>query len=180
MKKQLAHRIVSAFTIVMMVLSMLPLPQVSAHPALPPVSPSFRNADIGVGTAWTNVYHNIALPGATAASFAVTAGSNRMLVVALSYESSGNGALTATGVTYGGAAMTAASANDTSSASMHSLLYYLPDNPAMDGTSKTLAVTITGGGTAVMQNIWYAVFTGVDQNRTPDSTGAEYREASIV
>ena len=56
----------------------------------------------------TNIYHNLALPGATAASFAVNAGTNRMLVVTLAYSASSSSALTATSVTYGGAAMTAA------------------------------------------------------------------------
>lgn len=116
----------------------------------------------------TNIYHNAALPGATAASFAVsgTAGT-RMLVVSLSYEASSSAALTATSVTYGGVAMTLAGGDAATSLSMHSMIYYLKDNAVMDGTAKTLAVNITGGGTAVMQNIWYAVYTGVDQAATP-------------
>ena len=56
--------------------------------------------------AWTNVYHNATLPGATAASFAVGAGVNRMLVVAIDCEASSSAAFTAYTVTYGGTAMT--------------------------------------------------------------------------
>lgn len=127
-------------------------------------------AAITTATTWTNIYHNSALPGTIATQFSVAAGSNRMLVVALSYEASSSNTLTATSVTYGGVTMTAATANDAgTSLSMHALIYYLKDNAVMDGTNKSLVVNITGGGTAVMQNVWYSVYTGVDQAATPVS-----------
>src|SRR6266567_966490 len=131
--------------------------------------------------AWTNVYHNATLPGATAASFAVGAGVNRMLVVAIECEASSSAAFTAYTVTYGGTAMTYAGGDAATSASMHTMFFYLKDTPTvMNGTAKTLAVTLTGGGTAVMNNVWYAVYTGVDQSTTPIETVQNYNSGSTT
>jgi predicted CxxxxCH...CXXCH cytochrome family protein len=133
--------------------------------------PQQAQAAIGTLTNWTNAYSNTTIPGATGISFPVAAGANRMLVVALSYQSTGGATLTTTGgVTYGGVAMTASSVNATDTAtsmSAHSIIYYLPENAIMDGTGKTLAVNITGGGTIVRANVWYTVLTGVNGAATP-------------
>src|SRR6266702_2075558 len=69
----------------------------------------------------------------------------------------------------------------TASASMHTMFFYLKDTPTvMNGTAKTLAVTLTGGGTAVMNNVWYAVYTGVDQSTTPIETVQNYNSGSTT
>jgi predicted CxxxxCH...CXXCH cytochrome family protein len=135
--------------------------------------PKKAEAAISTQQAWTNVYHSATLPGATAASFAVNAGSNRMLVVALAYSFSANATQTVTSVTYGGQAMTLQAGDAATSLSMHTYLFYLKDNAVMDGTAKTLAVNITGG-TAVMNDIWYAVYAGVDQSAAPITNSQNY------
>ncbi len=144
--------------------------------------PRQADAAITTQTNWTNVYHSVTTPAATAASFSVTAGSNRMLVVAISSTLSASSAYSpAPTVTYGAQTMTLGSGDAIAgSASMHTYLYYLKDNAVMDGTAKTLAVTMPAVGTVVMHDIWYAVFAGVDQSATPltntqnllDNTGA--------
>ena len=127
----------------------------------------------------TNVYHSATLPGATAASFAVggTAGA-RMLVVALTYQASSSASLTVTSVTYDGVPMTSVNGDLLTNLSMHTGLYYLKDNAVMDGTAKTLAVNITGGGTPVMNNIWYAVYDGVDQSASPITNSQNYNSGA--
>lgn len=128
--------------------------------------PNEAQAAISQQQAWTNVYHAQAFPGATAASFAVSAGSNRMLVVAITSNYNAATVQTMTGVTYGGVAMTLAIGNAATSSRAHSYIFYLKDNAVMDGTAKTLAVT-TSGGTPTVNDIYYAVFAGVDQSATP-------------
>jgi len=130
----------------------------------------------------TNVYHDIAVPGATAASFAVggTAGA-RMLVVYISAEGLASGTYTYTSVTYGGVAMTYVNGDGLTSLSAHTLIFYLKDNAVMDGTAKTLAVNGSSfSGTSVMHNIWYAVYDGVDQSASPITNSQNYNSNVTV
>jgi hypothetical protein len=158
--KQLSFRFFVVFLSLLLALPALPVMPASAAP----------QAAIGAITAWTNVYHSATAPGATTAAFAVPGGANRMLVVALSMENSGNSTLTLTNLTYGGVSLTAAGANDGgSSISAHAMLYYLPENVVMDGTAKTLAFTGVAPTSATMYNVWYTVYSGVDQTVTPGS-----------
>ena len=124
---------------------------------------------------WTNRYHSTStLPGAAAASFAVAAGTNRILVVGVEVEGSSSGTLTVTSVTYGGVAMTLAAGDGGTSLSMHTTVYYLVDNTVMDGTNKTLAFNAMAfGGTLTAANVWSAVYAGVDQT-TPIADTANY------
>jgi len=133
-------------------------------------------AAIVTQTPWTNVYHSATLPnGGTTASFAVAAGNNRMLVVAFENENSAtSAALTTYTASYGGVAMTYAGGDATAANAQHTLLFYLKDNPVMDGTAKALSVTVAGGGTITMSNVWYAVYSGVDQSATPIETVQNY------
>src|SRR6185369_188332 len=119
-------------------------------------------------TGFTNIRHSAtALSGTSVGNITVPAGSDRMLVVAFSNQASSSAAMTVTAVTYGGVAMTSAGGDATTSLSMHTQIYYLKENAVMDNTARPLIVNITGGGTLVMNDIWYAIYTGVDQAATP-------------
>ena len=119
-------------------------------------------------TGFINIWHSAtALSSTPVGNVTVPTGTNRMLVVAFSNQASSSAAMTVNAVTYGGVAMTSAGGNVTTSLSMHTQIYYLKDNAVMDNTARPLVVNITGGGTLVMNNVWYAIYTGVDQAATP-------------
>ncbi len=127
-----------------------------------PASPNYANAEVATLDAWASVYGATAYPGATAASFAVsTTSSNRLLVVAIASSRSTAGTQTMTSVTYGGVAMTLAAGDAGSSAQQHTYIYYLTDNAVMDGTAKTLAISMSGG-TDYYTSVFKAVYSGVD------------------
>jgi hypothetical protein len=135
---------------------------VSILAALPPQK---AIAAITNPQAWTNIYHSSTKPGESAASFAVAAGTTRMLVVALTYSaSSGNSTLTlpATSVTYGGVKMELAVSDASTGARPHTLLFYLKyTSSVMNGTTQSLNVYITSTFTFYMNDIYYAVYEGV-------------------
>jgi predicted CxxxxCH...CXXCH cytochrome family protein len=118
-------------------------------------------------TGFTNIRHSAAVLSSTSVgNVTVPTGTNRMLVVAFANQASSSAAMVVNTVTYGGVAMTSAGGNATTSLSMHTQIYYLKDNAVMDGTARPLVVNITGGGTLVMNDVWYAIYTGVDQAAT--------------
>jgi predicted CxxxxCH...CXXCH cytochrome family protein len=119
-------------------------------------------------TGFTNIRHSAtALSSTSVGNVNVPSGSGRMLVVALANQGSNSGSMTITAVTYGGVSMTSLGGDATTNASMHTQIWYLKDNAIMDGTDRPLVVNITGGGTLVMNDVWYAIYTGVDQSATP-------------
>jgi len=122
-----------------------------------------------VTTGFTSIYHAAtALTATSVGNITVPAGSNRMLVVAFASQASGSGSMVVNAVTYGGVAMTSAGGDAATSLSMHTQIYYLKDNAIMNGNAQPLVVNITGGGTSlVMNDVWYAIYTGVDQTATP-------------
>ncbi|MDD2897327.1 MAG: hypothetical protein PHI31_01310, partial [Desulfuromonadaceae bacterium] len=119
-------------------------------------------------TGFTNIRHSAtALSATSVGNITVPTGTNRMLVVAFANQASSSAAMVVNAVTYGGVAMTSAGGDATTSSSMHTQIFYLKDNAIMNGTAQPLVVNITGGGTLVMNDIWYAVYTGVNQATTP-------------
>src|SRR6266568_2915347 len=111
--------------------------------------------------------------GTVNASYAVAAGSGRLLVVAIAATQTAAGAITCS-ASYGGTALTLAAGDGTSTATWnHSYLYYMKDTPAlMDGTGRALAVTCTGG-TAYASWVYAAVYAGVNQT-TPITDAKNY------
>lgn len=127
--------------------------------------PNQLQAVISKPTNWTQQYAAVAYPaGTVGANFNITAGSGRLLVVAIASTSTAIGAQTVSNVTWNGQALTLA-AGDAANATQwnHTYLYYLKDAsmPATT-TAAPLAVTITGG-TAYYTTVHAAVYAGVDQ-----------------
>jgi hypothetical protein len=123
--------------------------------------PNTAQAAIAVQQSWTKGYDAAASPGNL--TYTVNAGSNRLLVVAVTSSVSSIDTQTAT-ATFGGSALTQQVGDGGTSARMHTWLFYLKDTPSvMDGSSHTLNVTVTG--TSMVNNtVYVAVFSGVDQS----------------
>ncbi|MEN2402065.1 DUF642 domain-containing protein, partial [Flavobacterium sp. MC2016-06] len=126
-------------------------------------------------TAWTKPYDQTTLT-ATGTSFAIAAGSNRILVVGVTTtytEGGGSGIQADPTITYGGVSLTKATGNGGTNGRMHTWLYYLKDNTVMDATSR--AFNVTGGAvtnaTLANMTVWYGVFAGVDQSPASYTTG---------
>jgi len=120
-------------------------------------------------TAWTNAYNQTS-GTCTGTNVTIATGTNRILVVAVSQLNSANstpGNLTT--ITYGGVSLTLATTNGGTSGRMHTWIYYLKDNAVMDGTAKPLNVTL--GGTHLNVNVWYCVYSGVNQTPGIYTTG---------
>ena len=90
-----------------------------------------------------------------------------MLVVAISSTRTSAGDQSAT-VTYGGQALTKQITDETTGTNrQHTWLFYLNEAGLQAATNSNLAVTIGGGGTAYMNDVFATVFTGVDQSASP-------------
>ncbi|MFA5375142.1 MAG: hypothetical protein WC455_05230 [Dehalococcoidia bacterium] len=139
-----------------------------ANAILIPAAPAY--AAINNSQAWTNVYHAAAYPSA-AISYTVNTGSNRLLVVAISSTRNTQGSQTAS-VTYGGQTLTKQITDETGSYRQHTWLFYLNESGIQAATNSNLVVTITGG-TGVMNDVFAAVFTGVNQ-ATPITDSKNY------
>ncbi len=125
--------------------------------------PNTAQAAITVQQAWTKAYDAAASPGNL--TYTVNAGSNRLLVVAVTSAVSSSTTQTAT-ATFGGNSLTQQVGDGGTSSRMHTWLFYLKDTPAvMDGTPRTLNVSVTGGS-MVNNAVYVAVFSGVDQSAT--------------
>jgi hypothetical protein len=129
--------------------------------------PGQTQAAISTLTTWSNIYTNSAGANPGTISYAVSAGSgvNRLLVVAVSTETSTAASQTCT-VTYGTRSMTSVRA-DGGTTQGHSFLFYLKEAD-LDLASNTNLVFTMGGATAALTNVYAAVFDGVDQT-TPIS-----------
>ncbi|PVX45014.1 putative secreted protein (Por secretion system target) [Flavobacterium sp. 103] len=119
-------------------------------------------------TIWTKAYDQVSGTGNTT-SFAIANGSNRILVVAISSNTSGSGiGADPSTISYGGVTLTKATSNagnpPNTSGRMHTYLYYLKDNAVMDNTSRPLNVTVAG--TLLNMTVYYAVFANVNQTGT--------------
>jgi len=156
-------RIVVAVIIVLLVMMALP-----AAPA---------SAAISLQQAWSTVYTGAAFP--TTYSYPVTAGANRMLVVAVSSSISAAAVQTAATVTYGGQSLTRQVGDLASAGRAHTYLFYLKDTPAvMDGAAQNLVVTIIGG-TPSYNFVYAAVYAGVDQSANPITSSQNFNSLAI-
>jgi hypothetical protein len=149
--------------------------------------PAEADAAIGVATAWTSQYGAVAYPtGVVGSAIAKPSGTNRMLVVAIgstavpsSYTTPGGFAQTVT-VSYGGQPLSLAVGDPSATTvSEHTYLYYLKDAGITAATNTNLSVTITSAGTSYYNNVYAAIYTGVDQSATP-YTAVQNRSAALT
>ena len=115
---------------------------------------------------WSSVSAATTFPAAAGTTYAVSAGANRLLVVAVQSTIQAAATQTCT-VTWGGKALTQATGNGTTSRQAHTFLFYLNEADIAAATGATLITTITGG-TSSYNYVRAAVYTGVDQT-TPVS-----------
>ena len=139
--------------------------------------PQATLAAITAQSAWgTALYSSTASPGALA--YTVGAGSNRLLVVAVS--SSLNAASTQScAVTYGGQTLTKQITDETSSAQQHTWLFYLNDaGITAAGASTGINVTLTAGSSTFVNSAVYAsVYAGVNQS-APITSSKNYNSGT--
>jgi len=122
---------------------------------------------------WTSVINDSTTRTTGAAvnltgNFAVNAGSNRILVVAITQHNTANTAPAAPSIyRYNGVNLTLATTNRGTSARQHTWLYYMKDNgSAMNGASNPLEISWAGGIASTKINVYCAVFDSVDQYGT--------------
>lgn len=111
---------------------------------------------------WTNVYHGTS--NSISVSYnGVTTGTNtnRVLVVAIATTRTAAGSRTIT-VSYGGQTLTSVNGDIASNTRQHTQLYYLNEAGLDAASNTTLSVTVSGGTTA-NNDVWAAVYDGVDQ-----------------
>ncbi|HEX9049227.1 MAG TPA: hypothetical protein VF841_01720 [Anaeromyxobacter sp.] len=119
-------------------------------------------AQISQQNAWVSQYANTAYPnGAVNANYTISAGTNRLLLVAIASRTSTTATQTVS-VTYGGHALTLANGDAASSAQDHTYFYYLNDAGISAAVGTSLNVTINGGS-AYYTWVYAAVFAGVNQ-----------------
>jgi len=120
------------------------------------------HAAIAGGT-WSSVYAGTAFPATAGYTYSVAAaaGTNRLLVVAVSSTLDVASAQTCT-VTWGGQTLTQATGDGGTSRIGHTYIFYLKDAGIVSATNSTLIATVTGGVTNY-NFVRAAVYTGVDQ-----------------
>lgn len=125
--------------------------------------PMQTQAAISKPANWTSQYAAVAYPaGAINAAYTVPAGTNRLLVVAISSTTTAAGTQTLT-VTYGGKALTLAAGDGTVNRLNHTYLYYLQEADIQVASGTSLNVSITGTGISYYNYVYAAVYDGVDQ-----------------
>lgn len=128
---------------------------------------------------WTSVYGAVAYPAGNAGTYTMTAGSNRLLVVAIATTRTTVGTHSVSNVTWGGKPLTLAAGNGSLATIWnHTFIYYLKEADIASATGNTLTATITGG-TAYYTRIYAAVYSGVDQTN-PVSSSALHESAQVA
>jgi len=114
-------------------------------------------------SAWAQQYANTAYPaGAVNANYTISAGTNRVLLVAIGSTRDTVGTQSVS-VTYGGQALTMATGDDTNATNPnHTYFFYLKESGITAATGTSLNVTVTGG-TSVYTFVYASVWAGVDQ-----------------
>lgn len=122
---------------------------------------------------WSLVYGGTAYTGTY--TYLVPAVKNRVLVVAVSSLRSTAGTQT-TAVTYGGQALTLAIGDAGTSARQHTYLFYLNEAKMRAASTTDLVVTVSGG-TSTYNQVYAAVYAGVNQT-TPITNSKNYNSGS--
>ena len=128
----------------------------------------FTNSQAQIATvnAWSEQYDGNTLPGLSAA-YPIGAGSNRLLVVAISATTSTNDAVPGTiTVTWGGQTLTPQGPQNGDRG--HAYLYTLSESSIAAGVGNTLVVTVLDLTTHLHSHVFATVYSGVNQT-TPVS-----------
>ena len=146
-----ARTIVAVFVIVMLIL---------------PMTPAYAAGAVAPLDEWPTTPQMIATTGNLSGAFAISSGTNRLLVVLVSsYNSGGSGGQTFS-ATYGGKPLTGAFLENSNR--LTTWIAYLKETDIADRAGDAVAVTVTGPHTNVVGYI--ASYSGVDQ--TTPITGA--------
>jgi len=129
--------------------------------------PSEADAAVATLDAWPATPQLSATTGNPTGTFTISAGSNRLLVVAVGIVDSANTAWTVTG-TYGGVALTEAVAPTAQRRT--TWIGYLDETGVAGRSGDTLTVTISGTHTGA--HVYIASYSGVDQ--TTPATGTSF------
>jgi len=123
----------------------------------------FSTSTITNPSAWAQQYASVNYPAGTInANYTVSAGTDRVLVVAVASTRTTAGSQTIS-VTYGGQALTMATGDDTNTVNWnHTYLFYLNDQGLQNAVGTNLSATITGGA-SYYTYVYAGVFAGVDQ-----------------
>ncbi|HVM72173.1 MAG TPA: Ig-like domain-containing protein, partial [Anaerolineales bacterium] len=156
-------KFIATILIVMLVAAALPLANTAARRIQPMQPAQSRNLAIANPQAWSNVYHGTSDTQSSLA-YTVNSGTNRLLVVAVATSIQAVGARTVS-VSYGGQSLAPVDGDiATTTIRQHSELYYLNEAGFQAaGSSTGISFTISGGTTRV-NDVFAAVYTGVDQN----------------
>ena len=165
--KVLISRVGKLYSILMILVMLVSLVGIS------PVSAAVANPQ-----AWINVYHNATNPSSVAIPFTISAGSDRMLVVAISSTQTATIAQAAS-VSYGGQTLTKQITDETGVYRQHTWLFYLKEAGIVAATDLNLTVTINGG-TGRMNDVFATVFTGVDQSASPIRDSKNYSSGTAT
>ncbi|MBA4373804.1 MAG: hypothetical protein C0402_13205 [Thermodesulfovibrio sp.] len=151
--------------------------------------PATVSAAVGTSSAWSLQYSAAAFPNGTInASYAIGAGSNRVLLVAISsfMTAAGTETIAVGGVSYGGQNMTLASGDSGTTAMQHTYIYYLNEagiQAAQSAANTNLNVTITGTQTSARNFVYAAVYNTVDQasiyTSTKNYNGASWATTNV-
>ena len=160
------YRAVAAFMITVLVLVALPITSASAAP----------NAALSQPGAWTQLYAATAFPAA-AMTYTVPAGTNRLMVVAISSTRTAAGTQNVS-VSYGGQALTLAAGDASKATPNHTYLYYLKEAGIAAATDTNLTVSFTSSGFSYYNWIYAATFAATDQAATYNTTSANYNSGT--
>jgi predicted CxxxxCH...CXXCH cytochrome family protein len=127
--------------------------------------------------AWSSVYAGTAFPAGAGYTYAIGAGSDRLLVVGVSTTATAAATQTCT-VTWGGKTLTQASGDGATSRIAHTFLFYLKESDIASATGSTLIATVTGGTTSY-NFVRAAVYTGVNQS-APISMSSQFTSGTTA
>ncbi|MDI6799150.1 MAG: hypothetical protein QMD53_00455 [Actinomycetota bacterium] len=128
---------------------------------------------------WSQRYASTSYPSGSIGNYPISAGSNRLLVVAISSTRTSPGGQTVSNVTYGGQSLTLAAGDGASTGTWnHTYLYYLNEAGIQAATSASLNITIAGG-TSHYNWVYASVFSGVDQT-TPLTDARNFNSGSTA
>jgi hypothetical protein len=134
-------------------------------------------AAIGLLDPWTSRYTAVAYPTLTSIPlFAVPAGTQRLLVVAVASTRGTRGSQTID-VSFGGVWLTQAEGDAGANSRQHTYLFYLLDADIPSGNQR-LVVSITGGASS-RNFVYTGVYSGVDQS-TPITSSRNFNSLNVV
>ena len=146
--------------------------------------PRYTEAAVGALNAWVNLSGSVpALASGTyaAGSITPTAGTNRVLMVAVAVETSAAATMTSLSATVGGVALTSLKTTAGNSRRSHIYVGYLL-NASIPATASVVSVTYNTGSTATVTglDVKWASYSGVDQTTPFSGSIVNYAAATSV